>query len=207
MKFVQDMVTHREFLFTTWVTRLTPLTLAVVSAVLFYVVTVTSESRRPGSRLYFLQELRTLGPMIAVERWALLLFILATVLAFPRRVARVLPSFTPAYTFCRLALWRLPSGQGRTAADMGIRGGQMMWGLFYVFAGGNALGAVLKKAGAAEFLGGRILPYAALGPLFALVVFAAVTLAVAQIISNVATVAIMVPIAISVFRGLGAKIP
>ena len=32
MKFVQDMVTHRESLFTTWVTRLTPLTLGVVVA-------------------------------------------------------------------------------------------------------------------------------------------------------------------------------
>jgi sodium-dependent dicarboxylate transporter 2/3/5 len=32
MKFVQDMVTHREFLFTTWVTRLAPLTIGVVLA-------------------------------------------------------------------------------------------------------------------------------------------------------------------------------
>src|SRR4029450_7612995 len=64
MKFVQDMVTHREFLFTTWVTRLTPLTLAAVSAVLLYlVVTLKSEvAEAPRSRLYFLQELRALGP-------------------------------------------------------------------------------------------------------------------------------------------------
>jgi len=81
----------------------------------------------------------------------------------------------------------------------------MMWGLFYVFAGGNALGAVLNKAGTAQFLGSLILPYAARGEIAAVVVFTAMTLAVAQIISNVATVAIMVPIAISVFQGSGVN--
>ena len=42
--------------------------------------------------------------------------------------------------------------------------GRMMWGLFYVFAGGNALGAVLNKAGTAQFLAWPIIPYAAQRP-------------------------------------------
>jgi solute carrier family 13 (sodium-dependent dicarboxylate transporter), member 2/3/5 len=209
MKFVQDMVTHREFLFTTWVTRLTPLTLAAVSAVLLYlVVTLKSEvAEAPRSRLYFLQELRALGPMISAERWALMLFVVATVLAFSREAyARVLPSFTPAYAFLSLGLAAfVVRVKGEPLLTWEFAQGQMMWGLFYVFAGGNALGAVLNKTGTAEFLAGRIIPYAALGPLVALVVFTAVTIAVAQIISNVATVAIMVPIAISVFQGLGTN--
>src|SRR5207244_6828036 len=40
MKFVQDTVTHHEFLFMTWVTRLTPLTIAVALAVLVYLLFV-----------------------------------------------------------------------------------------------------------------------------------------------------------------------
>jgi sodium-dependent dicarboxylate transporter 2/3/5 len=191
------------------VTRLTPLTLAVVSAVLVYLVaTLKSEvAEAPRSRLYFLQELRGLGPMVSAERWALMLFVVATVLAFSREgYARVLPSFTPAYAFLSLGLAAFAVRvKGEPLLTWEFAQGQMMWGLFYVFAGGNALGAVLNKTGTAEFLAGRIIPYAALGPLIALIVFTAVTIAVAQIISNVATVAIMVPIAISVFQGLGTN--
>jgi sodium-dependent dicarboxylate transporter 2/3/5 len=207
MKFVQDTVTHHEFLFTTWMTRLTPLTMAVVAAILLYIVT-TFESgivEAGRSRLYFLQELRALGPMSAVERWALLLFVLATVLAFARGAYdRLLPSFTPAYAFLALVAFAVRP-RGEPLLTWEYAQSKMMWGLFCVFAGGTALGVVLNKTGTAQFLGRLILPYAARSELAAVVVFAAMTLAVAQIISNVATVAIMVPIAISVFQGSGVN--
>jgi sodium-dependent dicarboxylate transporter 2/3/5 len=81
----------------------------------------------------------------------------------------------------------------------------MMWGLFYVFAGGNALGAVLNATGAAQYLADPIVPYASRGSVAATVVFAALTMGTAQIVSNVATVAIMVPIAVSVFQKAGTN--
>ena len=209
MKFVQDTVTHHEFLFMTWMTRLAPLTMAVVVAVLLYIVTAFDSGivEAGRSRLYFLQELRGLGPMTGVERWALLLFVLATVLAFARGAYdRLLPSFTPAYAFLSLALVAFAvRPRGEPLLTWEYAESKMMWGLFYVFAGGTALGAVLNKAGTAQFLGSLILPYAARGELAAVVVFAAMTLVVAQIISNVATVAIVVPIAISVFQGSGVN--
>ena len=209
MKFVQDMVTHHEFLFTTWVARLAPLTLAVVLAVLLYLVTVfeSEVAEAPRTRLYFVQELRTLGPMAGSERWAMILFFVATVLAFSRGAyARLLPSFTPAYAFLTLGLVAFViRAKGEPLLTWEFAQGQMMWGLFCVFAGGNALGAVLNKTGTAQFLAAVIMPYAAHGPLIAMIVFAAMTMVVAQIISNVATVAIMVPIAISVFQGLGGN--
>ncbi|PYR31701.1 MAG: hypothetical protein DMF92_04520 [Acidobacteria bacterium] len=209
MKFVQDTVTHHEFLFTTWMTRLAPLTIAVVAAILLYIVT-TFESgivEAGRSRPFFLRELRALGPMSAVERWALLLFMLATVLAFARGAYdRLLPSFTPAYAFLSLGLVAFAvRPRGEPLLTWEYAQSKMMWGLFCVFAGGTALGAVLNKTGTAQFLGSLILPYAARGELAAVIVFAAVTLAVAQIISNVATVAIMVPITISVFQGSGVS--
>jgi sodium-dependent dicarboxylate transporter 2/3/5 len=209
MKFVQDGVTHHEFLFTTWVTRLAPLTLCVTLAVLLYLVTVfeSEVAEAPRTRLYYLQELRALGPMIDAERWALLLFLVATVLAFSRGAYdRLLPSFTPAYAFLSMSLVAFATrANGEPLLTWEFAQGRMMWGLFYVFAGGNALGAVLNKAGSAQFLASVIIPYAAHGRLSAVVLFAAVTMAMAQIISNVATVAIMVPIAISVFQGLGGN--
>src|SRR5438093_1588428 len=70
------------------------------------VTTFESGSVEAGrSRPFFLRELRALGPMSAVERWALLLFMLATALAFARGAYdRLLPSFTPAYAFLSLGL-------------------------------------------------------------------------------------------------------
>ena len=211
MKLVQDTVTHHEFLFTTWVTRLAPLTVSVVLAVLLYVVTIfeseVTETDRP--RLYFLGELRALGRMANSERWALMLFVFATVLAFTRGAyGRVLPSFTPAYAFLSLALVSFAiRAQGEPLLTWEFAQSRMMWGLFYVFAGGNALGAVMNTTGTAQFLAARIVPYASHGSFFAIVVFAAMTMVAAQMVSNVATVAIMVPIAISVLQAAGGGNP
>jgi len=209
MKFVQDTVTHHEFLFTTWVTRLAPLTLCAVLAALAYIVTVfeseTGEADR--SRTYFVQELRALGRMTAAARWALLLFVVATVLAFTRGIyGQLLPAFTPAFAF-------LAAGLGAFAVRVDneplltweFAQSKMMWGLFYVFAGGNALGAVLNTTGTAQYLARPIAAYAAHGQVTAAIAFGVLTIAVAQIISNVATVAIMVPIAVSAFQRLGSS--
>ena len=209
MKFVQDTVTHHEFLFTTWVTRLAPLTLSVVLAVLLYIVAVFKSeiAGTDRTRLYYLLELRALGPMASSERWALLLFVVATVLAFARGAyGQLLPSFTPAYAFLAMGLVAFAIRTEREPLlTWEFAQGKMMWGLFYVFAGGNALGAVLNSTGTAQFLAGPIVPYAAHGQIVATLVFSALTLSVAQIVSNVATVAIMVPIAMKVFQGAGVN--
>ena len=207
MKFVQDIVTHREFLFTTWVTRLAPRTIGVVLASAVYIAGVfeseMAESDRP--RAYFLDELRGLGPMTASERVSLLRFVCATMLAFMR--GTVQPALAGADTRVRLS--RAGSrGAGRahtrrTAADLGIRAKQDDVGAFLAFAGGNALGAVLNTTGAAQFLAGPIVPYASRGPLVATLVFAGLTMVLAQIVSNVATVAVMVPICVRVFQAAG----
>ena len=209
MKFVQDTVTHHEFLFTTWVTRLAPLTICVVLAALVYIVAVFNPEidRGDRSRMYFLQELRALGHMTKAERWALLLFVVATVLAFTRGIyGGSLPAFTPAFAFLALGLAAFAVRvDGEPLLTWDFAQGKMMWGLFYVFAGGNALGAVLNTTGTAQFLARPIAASAGSGQLSATIVFAVLTMAVAQIISNVATVAIMVPIAVSALQGAGAN--
>jgi sodium-dependent dicarboxylate transporter 2/3/5 len=209
MKFVQDMVTHHEFLFTTWVTRLTPLTIGVVLATLVYIAAVFESEIAGGDqpRAYFLQELRGLGVMTRAERLALLLFAIATTLAFTRGFyGRLLPAFTPAYAFLALGLTAFALRAGEDPLlTWEFAQNKMMWGLFCVFAGGNALGAVLNATGAAQLLATPIIPYAARGPFVATIVFGALTMVLAQIVSNVATVAVMVPICIRVFQEAGVN--
>jgi sodium-dependent dicarboxylate transporter 2/3/5 len=79
----------------------------------------------------------------------------------------------------------------------------MVWGLIYLFAGGSALGQVLSESGTAQFVADRMVPLAAGGGFVAIVVFSLLTIVITQITSNTATVAIVVPITISTFQGLG----
>src|SRR5262245_10305398 len=107
MKFVQDQVTNHEFLFVTWVTRNAPLTIVVVLSLLVYIrFGLKSEfTDAPGSRSYFKDELKKLGRMTSHERWGLVLFVLATILAFTRQFyASALPSLTPSFAFLIFAV-------------------------------------------------------------------------------------------------------
>ena len=209
MKLVQDTVTHHEFLFTTWVTRLAPLTVAVVFATLIYVVAVFQSEMAESDRPREVLSSGAPGPGADGRRRTLgapavrgghrsrvhartVRDLAAGIHAGVRVSGDGLAAFAVRAKREPLLTWEFAQGK-------------MMWGLFYVFAGGNALGAVLNATGAARFLAQPLVPYAAHGQLVATLVFGALTMAVAQIISNVATVAIMVPIAVSVFAGTGGN--
>jgi sodium-dependent dicarboxylate transporter 2/3/5 len=205
MKFVQDMVTHHEFLFTTWVTRLAPLTIGVVAAAALYMATVfTSEAPITIARVYFFQEARP-GPMTGAERIALAF---SSSRPFSRSRAasrRLLPAFTPAYALLTLGLVAFAvRARSEPLVTWEFAQSKMMWGLFCVFAGGNALGAVLNTTGAAQFLASPIVPYAARGPLVATIVFGALTMVVAQITAT-SRRSPMVPICVRVFQEAGVN--
>src|SRR5262249_24756816 len=136
MKFVQDQVTHHEFLFATWFTRNAPLTVAVVAAVLIYLrAGLKAEmSGAPGSHSYFKNELRQLGDIKPQEKWGLALFVLAIVFSFTRQFyAASLPNLTPSFTFLALAVAAfVVRPQGRQLITWEYAQGELMWGLFYV---------------------------------------------------------------------------
>src|SRR5262245_62032594 len=203
MKFVQDTVTQHEFLFVTWFTRLALLTVVVVGSLLIYIRTSfrTEDDAVAGSRSYFAKELHALGSMTASEIWCLGLFMAATVFAFTRQFySQALPGLSPSFSFLAFALLCFLVGwKGQQLLTWEYAQGKLMWGLFYVFAGGTALGNILNKTGTAKYLADLLVPYAGGGGLAAVIVFSVLTIVIAQIISNVATVAITVPVAISVF--------
>src|SRR5215510_7369611 len=69
VQLLEQQLLHREFLFTTWVVRLAPLTnLTTVASLAFVAWALTPEVRRvEGSREYFTGALRGLGPMSMPE--------------------------------------------------------------------------------------------------------------------------------------------
>ena len=102
IQFIQDSITNREFLFITWVTRFLPMTIGLVVVSLVYMRFAFRPEMKEieGSRTFFLDRIRALGPMSTQERWGLSLFVVATTLAFTRPLyAAALPALGPAYAF------------------------------------------------------------------------------------------------------------
>lgn len=207
VQLLERSVLGREFLFSAWVTRLLPLTLVATasSAVFMWFVFKPEMQRIGGSPAYFSQELRTLGPMSVPERWGLVFFVVATLLAFTRQFyAASLPGLTPPFVFLALAVVSfLIRHKGTPLLEWEYAEKHMVWGLIYLFAGGSALGQILSDSGAAKFLAGLLTPLAGDGGFVAIAVFSLLTIVITQITSNTATVAIMVPITVTTFKGLG----
>ncbi len=206
VEYIQEMVTGEEFLFATWVVRFLPLSLAVMLVTFLYVrVAFKPEiSEVEGTREFFVGELRSLGPMSVQEKWGFALFAGATILAFTRPLyAGLVPALTPAYAFLTFAIvCFLLRFKGENLITWEYAQGKMMWGLFYLFAGGTALGRVLGETGTATYIAEALLPYASGGGFAAVLVFAGLTLLMTQITNNTAAVAITVPITISTFQSL-----
>jgi solute carrier family 13 (sodium-dependent dicarboxylate transporter), member 2/3/5 len=209
VQFLQDRVLHHEFLFTTWVVRLLPITLlAVVASVSFTVMSLRSgQERFEGTRAYFAQELRALGPMSMPERLGLGFFAAATLLAFTRELyARALPGLTPAFAFIAFGILAFViRWKSEPLLEWNYAERHMVWGLIFLFAGGSALGQVLSETGTAQFLADRLVPLAGNGGFLAVVVFAFIGMFLTQITSNTAAAAIVVPITISTFDRLGVN--
>jgi sodium-dependent dicarboxylate transporter 2/3/5 len=207
VQLLERSLLHREFLFTTWVTRLLPLTLLITAASLVFMrFALRPEMERlEGTRDYFAGELRTLGRMAVFERWGLGLFAAATLLAFTRQLyAASLPGLTPAFVFLGLAVLSfLIRHKGEPLLEWEYAQAHMVWGLIYLFAGGSALGQILSDTGTARFLADRLTPLAGEGGFLAIAVFSFLTVVITQVTSNTAAVAIVVPITITTFQGLG----
>ena len=144
IQFIQDSITNREFLFVTWLTRFLPMTvgLVIVSIVYMRFAFRPEMAEIEGSRMFFLDRIRALGRMSAQEKWGLSLFLVATALAFGRPFyAALLPALAPAYAFlvCGLLCFVIRK-DGEPLITWKYAQANMMWGLFYLFAGGTALG-------------------------------------------------------------------
>ncbi len=206
VQFVEDY-TGEEFLFITWLTRFLPLALTVMLAMLLFVRFVFRPeiSEVPGSRTYFRKELGMLGRMSTPEKWGLAVFSAATLLAFTRPLYSTLfPSLTPPFVFLTLAIaCFVIRHRGEPIITWEYAQSKMMWGLFYLFAGGTALGRILTESGTALFMADALVPYARGGGLAAVLIFGVLTTVMTQTTSNTAAVAVTVPITISTFQSLG----
>ena len=207
IRLMQQTVIDHEFLFMTWVTRLLPLSIAVacVSFLFMRFAFKPEIAHVEGTRDYFAQELRSLGRMTVPEKWGFFLFLAATLLAFTRQFyASLLPGLNPAYAFLTFAMLSFAiRHDGEPLLKWDYAQKHMAWGLFYLFAGGAALGEILNQTGTAKLVADTLVPMAGAGGIRAVLVFSLMTIVITQITNNTAAIAIMVPITISTFQSLG----
>lgn len=207
VQFIEQQLIDHEFLFTTWLTRIMPLTILVacVSLIFMRFAFKPEMDRVEGTRTFFSKELAALGKMSVPEKWGLAFFAAATLLAFTRQFyAAFLPGLTPAFAFLTFAVLSFAiRHKGEPLLRWDYAQSHMVWGLIYLFAGGSALGQILTETGTAQFLAGLLTPMAGGGGFVAIAVFAFLTIVLTQITSNTAAIAIVVPITISTFQGLG----
>jgi sodium-dependent dicarboxylate transporter 2/3/5 len=207
VQFIESELIDHEFLFTTWVTRILPLTIltAIIAFVFMRFAFKPEMDRVEGTHEYFTDELRKLGRMRAPEWWGLALFAVATLLAFTRQFySDALPGLTPAFAFlvCAIVAF-VVRHQGEPMLTWEYAQGRMVWGLIYLFAGGSALGQILSQTGTAQFIADQLIGLTDGGGVIAIVVFVVLTVTLSQITSNTAAVAIVVPITISTFQAAG----
>jgi sodium-dependent dicarboxylate transporter 2/3/5 len=209
IQFLEQRVIDHEFLFTTWLGRVLPLTvLAACVALVFVRFAFKPEMDHvEGTRGYFSEQLRSLGKMTVPEKWGLVFFVVATLLAFARQLyAEFLPGLTPAFAFLAFGILSFAvRHRGEPLLKWEYAQGHMVWGLIYLFAGGSALGQILSDTGTAQFMAERLIPLAGSGELAAVAVFSLLAIVLTQITSNTAAIAITVPITISAFETLGAN--
>ena len=207
VKLLQQSVVTHEFLFMTWVTRVLPFAV-VIAGVSFVFVKHAFQpelDQVEGTRDFFSRELRSCGKLTAPEKWGLCLFLAATSLAFTRQFySSLLPGLNPAYVFLTFAvLCFVIRHKGEPLLTWDYAQKHMVWGLFYLFAGGTALGEILSQTGTAQLVARLLIPLAGGGGLLAILVFSFMTMVITQMTSNTATIAITVPITISTFQSLG----
>ena len=150
-------ITGKEYMYSSWVVRFLPIMIVLILInILFTIRDVKRTEMLGGSKEYFVARYKELEPMSYEEKAALILFVLATVLAFTRQLYQgILPGLKPAYVFiiCAIVSFLLTNKKGERIMVWKNVQGKIIWGLMYIFAGGLAAGTLINKSGAAEALG------------------------------------------------------
>lgn len=200
-----EQLTGEEFLYIGWVIRFAPIaTVLVVSNILFLIrdadknITIATQARADRTQ-------DVSWHMTRDEAISLVLFVIATVLAFTRQLyQQYIPSLKPAYVFLGCAVLSF--------VLLGRKGGKLrwkkaknkiIWDMMLIFAGGMALGTLVNDSGAADAIGSAVQSMGLHGGFGTVAIIIFITIILSDITSNTATAAIAIPIVISIVQGMG----
>jgi sodium-dependent dicarboxylate transporter 2/3/5 len=203
-----ERITGHEYVYSSWVVNMFPILMACTLATSLYLISFKYEQKSlPGTKEYFAEEFRKLPPMSIAEKVCLWLFLTANALAFFRPLYdTLLPTLVPAYAFllCGFLTFVLPAGaEGKRISTWEYACPKLMWGLYYLFAGGLALGELLSVTGAGAAVADMIAGFNVNGSFGLVVIFTVFASFLGNITSNTAAVAITLPIVVQITQGFG----
>ena len=200
-------LTGNEYMYSSWIVRFLPIMVILcVINIVFILRDVDKNEMLGGSREYFVAQYNELPPVSYEEKTALILFVVATVLAFTRQLYQsYLPGLKPAYVFiiCAIISFLLTNKKGERIMVWKNVQGKIIWELMYIFAGGLAAGTLINKSGAAEVIGEYISRFDMKGGFVTILVILTATLIMSDVTSNTATAAVAMPLVISITQGSG----
>lgn len=202
-----EQLTGQEYMYTSWVIRFLPIMLVLlVSNILMLLIGCKKGESLGGSKEYFVEQYKAMPKMSREEIWSLILFLVATVLAFTRQLYQDwLPGLKPAYAFiiCAIIAFTITKKDGGRLINWKSTESKMGWELMYVFAGGLAVGTLVSSSGAADDIGAFVASTNLTGGFTTILIIVALTLLLSDVTSNTATAAVAIPIVIEIVQGIG----
>lgn len=202
-----QQLTGKEYMYVNWVVRFFPIMLVLgISNILFMLRDVQKGTTLGGTKEYFIKQYEALPKMSFEEKMALLLFAIATILSFTRQFYQsILPGLKPAYIFiiCAIISFLIVNADGERLMLWKSVQKKIVWELIYIFAGGLAVGTLIKESGAADSIGAMVSGMNLTGGVFTIFVIITLTLLLSDVTSNTATAAVAIPVVISVINGIG----
>ena len=133
-----EQLSGEEYMYISWVIRFLPIMIVLVASnVLMLLVGCKKGEEFGGSREYFINEYKKLPPMSREEVLSMVLFLVATVLAFTRQFYQhLLPGLKPAYVFiiCAILSFFITGNNGERLMVWKRTQKKIGWELMYVFA-------------------------------------------------------------------------
>lgn len=207
INYIQEL-TGKEYMYIDWVVKFAPIMLLLLISNCIYLVCIKPKGvSLEGSKEYFIKMRRQMHKISRVEGIYLVIFLVATVLAFTRNLyAGWLANLKPAYVFIIAAVISFLIRDEKKEKILKWQHVQtkVSWSLMYIFAGGLAAGTLLTATGADACIGQWVSKLGLTGGFLTVAVIVMVTILLSDVTSNTATAAVAVPIVISVIKGIGS---
>ncbi|MEA5151108.1 MAG: SLC13 family permease [Oscillospiraceae bacterium] len=209
ISYIEELI-GGEFIYSDWVVRMLPFGLLVTLVSLVFLLRFKTDKKSlNGSKDYFQSICRSFGKLSGAGKASLSLFIIATALSFTRQLYQNwLPGLKPGYIFmiCGGLVFLLKDENGKSVVSWKTAEQNMMWGLFFLFAGGTALGALVNGSGAAEVIAELFAKIIFSNTFLLVFIIVSLNVVLSDIVNNTACAAVMIPIIISVVKGLGLPV-
>ncbi len=209
VSYIEDFI-GGEFMYTDWVVQLLPFGILVTLLTLGMLMLIkTNKKHLDGSKEYFDNLLNNMPKLTTAGKLSLVAFILAAGLSFTRQLYQViLPDLKPGYIFLLFGglMFFLKDEEKKQLITWELVEKNLMWGMFFLFAGGTALGTLVNGSGAADVFAQLLSSFNVTGDFLLILFIVTMNVVLSDVINNTACAAVTVPIIIGIAQGLSKPV-